>query len=68
MKKTQIVITGADSQLGQTFKKNWPTFSHAKQHELVCCGINQIDITSRASIDSKLSSKNVGVIINSHVI
>ena len=64
MKRKQIVITGADSQLGQTFKENWPMFDHAKQHELVCCGINQIDITSRASIESKLCSKNVDVIIN----
>ena len=64
MIKKQIVITGADSQLGLTFRENWSTSILAKKYELVCGGVDYIDITSRASVESKLCPGKVDVIIN----
>mgnify|MGYP003389026658 CR=1 FL=1 len=64
MKKRQIVITGADGQLGLTFRGNWSTSGLAKKYELVCGGFDHIDITSRASVESKLCPDNVSVIVN----
>jgi len=62
--KNQIILTGACGQLGLTIKERWSSFSRAEEFELVCKDKDQLDITSKDSIEKAFNSQKVSVLIN----
>jgi dTDP-4-dehydrorhamnose reductase len=61
---TQVVLVGADGQLGKTLAKLWPGSSLANFSTLICLDRSQLDITDTAQIDEKLKELNPDIIIN----
>lgn len=64
MNNKQILITGAEGQLGLTLQEKWQESGLAEDFDLCCTDIEQIDITSIESIQSFLANRPIAVIIN----
>ena len=64
MTRNQIVLTGANGQLGLTMQALWPESRLSDEFELLCTDIDEMDITSEASINSVLDKNRVATVIN----
>ena len=58
---TKILITGANGQLGQSFKKVAPAFSN---YNLQYCDRSQLDITQKEAVDEYFTTHDLDYCIN----
>jgi dTDP-4-dehydrorhamnose reductase len=62
--KNSVVLTGSSGQLSQSIIKLWSSHPISMTHTLLPFSKSQLDITDPKSIDLKLPSKDVAVLIN----
>jgi dTDP-4-dehydrorhamnose reductase len=62
--KKQLLLTGADGQLGETIQQQWSSAPISQRYDLHAFAKQQLDITDSDSLGNRLNALAIDVIIN----
>ena len=59
-----LLLTGAEGQLGSTFRQHWAESTLAKRFQLSCIDQEELDLTEKQAVHAYLDHHQPGVIVN----
>ena len=60
----EIIVTGANGQLGLTLQEMWPACVLASDYRLTPLGFSELDISDSNAIAAQLANRNIAAIVN----
>lgn len=64
MNKSNIIVSGANGQLGRTLQALWPSSRLSESFNLTALSRDELDITSAKDVEAKLTALNANIIVN----